>query len=61
MGALPVLLDLGVRAVCSLENMCSLEQVRFSFIFSLNRRPGYTLNLNLTTSCSRSSFTLAAN
>lgn len=27
MGALPVLLDLGVRAVCSLENMCSLEQV----------------------------------
>ncbi|KAK4577813.1 hypothetical protein RGQ29_028080 [Quercus rubra] len=26
-GAFPVLLDLGVRAVCSLENMCSLDAV----------------------------------
>ncbi|KAM6546637.1 hypothetical protein CsatB_027373 [Cannabis sativa] len=27
MGAFPVLLDLGARAVCSLENMCSSDQV----------------------------------
>lgn len=27
MGAFPLLLDLGVRAVCSLENMCSLDAV----------------------------------
>ncbi|KAL5573771.1 hypothetical protein UlMin_023368 [Ulmus minor] len=27
MGAFPVLLDAGVRTVCSLENMCSLDQV----------------------------------
>lgn len=26
-GAFPILLDLGVRAICSLENMCSLDVV----------------------------------
>lgn len=33
MGAFPVLLDLGVRAVCSLESMCSLDLVCFCFLF----------------------------
>ena len=35
MGAFPVLLDLGARAVCSLENMCSFDLVyNFSYLFS---------------------------
>ncbi|XP_058077664.1 sec1 family domain-containing protein MIP3-like [Magnolia sinica] len=31
LGALPLLLELGVRAVCSLENMSPLDVVSFDF------------------------------
>lgn len=31
MGAFPLLLNHGVRAVCSLENMCSLDTVNWFF------------------------------
>jgi len=32
LGAYPVLLELGARAICSLENMCALDVVSTGFI-----------------------------